>query len=60
MKAAEFGDTVKIQLLLARGAKLNVKDNKGRTALDYAKGSHHMHGPKRFQVIRLLNICSAH
>ncbi len=37
MAAAEFGETAKIQLLLARGAKLNVEDNKGRTALDYAK-----------------------
>lgn len=35
--AVEKGDTEKIKLLLARGASVEVRDSKGRTARDIAE-----------------------
>jgi len=37
MRAAETGDLELVKLLIAHGADINVRDNKGRTVLEYAR-----------------------
>ncbi len=37
MWAARWGDAARVQALVKAGAKTNVRDDKGMTALDYAR-----------------------
>src|SRR5437762_1992358 len=53
MLAAERADIDIILLLLANGADINARDDKNRTALDYAKQSK---SPKKNEAINLLQL----
>jgi ankyrin repeat protein len=51
--AASTGDTEKVQALLAKGADVNAKDNKGRTALMGANKKGHK------EIVQLLKKAGA-
>jgi ankyrin repeat protein len=53
MKASRLGDTDMVKLLLFRGAEVNLRDEKDKSALDYANAR------KRFKIIELLKASGA-
>ena len=53
IEAASIGDTEKVQALLAKGADVNAKENKGGTALMAAKRKGHR------EIVRILKEAGA-